>query len=103
MITKTLYIHIAGSSIAGLLTLLGPPSSRLEAAPSARFPVDTPRRWPVCQVESVLASTKRTTRSGLSYSLPASTGTKSTRGVLSFVSPEGETINYFGIRFVEVD
>lgn len=59
MITKALYIHIASSSIAGLLTLLGLPSSRVEAAPSARFSVDTPRRWPVCQVESVLASTKR--------------------------------------------
>ncbi|MEI6621257.1 MAG: hypothetical protein WCP28_05060 [Actinomycetes bacterium] len=43
------------------------------------------------------------TRSGISYSLPASTGTKSARGVLSFVSAEGETINYFGIRFSEVN
>lgn len=41
------------------------------------------------------------TKSGVSYSLPASTGTKAARGLLSFVSADGETINYFGIRFSE--
>jgi hypothetical protein len=42
------------------------------------------------------------TRNGASYSLPASTGTKSTRGTYSFVAPDGETVTYYGIRFSEV-
>ena len=42
------------------------------------------------------------TKSGATYSLPASTGTKSTRGTYSFVAPDGETVTYYGIRFNEV-
>jgi len=43
----------------------------------------------------------KSTKSGASYSLPASTGTKSARGVYSFVASDGETISYYGIRFSE--
>ncbi len=82
---------VALSKIHDALTML--PSARKEY-PKPDFTRD---------LYSLDISDARMTRSGLSYSLPASTGTKSTRGVLSFVSPEGETINYFGIRFVEVD
>jgi hypothetical protein len=42
------------------------------------------------------------TKSGAVCSLPASTGTKGTRGLLSFVAPDGETVTYYGIRFMEV-
>lgn len=42
------------------------------------------------------------TKSGAICSLPASTGTKGTRGILSFVAPDGETVSYYGIRFSEV-
>ncbi len=41
------------------------------------------------------------TKSGAAYSLPASTGTKSTKGTYSFVAPDGETVSYYGIRFSE--
>ena len=41
------------------------------------------------------------TKSGAICSLPASTGTKGTRGILSFVAPDGETVTYYGIRFSE--
>lgn len=41
------------------------------------------------------------TRSGATYSLPASTGTRSARGTYSFVAPDGETVTYYGIRFSE--
>ncbi|HTX39009.1 MAG TPA: hypothetical protein VME43_28485 [Bryobacteraceae bacterium] len=41
------------------------------------------------------------TKSGSTYSLPASTGTKSARGTYSFVAPDGETVTYYGIRFTE--
>jgi hypothetical protein len=44
----------------------------------------------------------RKTRSGIAYSLPASTGTKTARGTYSFVAPDGETVTYYGIRFSEV-
>ena len=44
----------------------------------------------------------RKTRSGIAYSLPASTGTKNIRGTYSFVAPDGETVTYYGIRFSEV-
>lgn len=45
------------------------------------------------------------TKSGAKFSLPASTGLKGTgaRRIFSFVAPDGETINYFGIRFTESD
>jgi hypothetical protein len=42
------------------------------------------------------------TRSGATYSLPASTGTKTAKGTFSFVAPDGETVSYYGIRFSEV-
>ena len=42
------------------------------------------------------------TKSGAIYSLPASTGTKTTRGTYSFNAPDGETVTYYGIRFSEV-
>jgi hypothetical protein len=41
----------------------------------------------------------RATRGGAAVSLPASTGTKGQRGVLSFVSPDGESVTYYGLRF----
>lgn len=41
------------------------------------------------------------TRSGATYSLPASTGTRSARGTYSFIAPDGETVTYYGIRFGE--
>lgn len=39
------------------------------------------------------------TKAGLSVSLPASTGTKSSKGLFTFVAPDGELITYFGVRF----
>jgi hypothetical protein len=42
------------------------------------------------------------TKSGATYSLPASTGTKGAKGTFSFVAPDGETVSYYGIRFDEV-
>ncbi len=41
------------------------------------------------------------TKSNATYSLPASTGTKSTKNVLTFVSLSGEQITYYGIRFTQ--
>ncbi len=41
------------------------------------------------------------TKSGATFSLPASTGTKGGKGVYTFVAPDGETVSYYGIRFVE--
>lgn len=43
----------------------------------------------------------RQTRSGARVSLPAATGTKGQKGVLSFVGPDGELVTYYGIRFEE--
>lgn len=42
------------------------------------------------------------TRSGAKLSLPASTGTKGSKGTFSFVSPDGETVTYYGVHFLEV-
>jgi hypothetical protein len=42
------------------------------------------------------------TKSGATYSLPASTGTKGAKSTYSFVAPDGETVSYYGIRFSEV-
>ena len=39
------------------------------------------------------------TKSGVAFTLPASTGTKSAKGTYSFVAPDGETVSYYGIRF----
>ncbi|HUQ94901.1 MAG TPA: hypothetical protein VM120_24695 [Bryobacteraceae bacterium] len=41
------------------------------------------------------------TRSGATCSLPASTGTKTSKGTYSFIGPDGETVTYYGIRFTE--
>jgi hypothetical protein len=41
------------------------------------------------------------TKSGASFSLPASTGTKGSKGTYSFVAPDGEPVTYYGIRFME--
>jgi hypothetical protein len=41
------------------------------------------------------------TKAGATISLPASTGTKGARGTFSFVSPDGEPVTYYGIRFLE--
>ncbi len=41
------------------------------------------------------------TKAGAVLSLPASTGTKGAKRAFSFVSPEGETIPYYGLRFSE--
>lgn len=41
------------------------------------------------------------TKSGAKISLPASTGTKGARGMFAFVSPDGERVTYYGIRFLE--
>ncbi len=43
----------------------------------------------------------RETRSGARFSLPASTGTRSSRSVYRFMSPDGEMVTYYGIRFTE--
>jgi hypothetical protein len=41
----------------------------------------------------------RQTKSGARVSLPAATGTKGQKGVLTFVGPDGELVTYYGIRF----
>ena len=43
----------------------------------------------------------RQTKSGAQVSFPASTGTRSSRGTLSFVGPDGQVITYYGIQFSE--
>ena len=43
----------------------------------------------------------RQTKSGARVSLPAATGTKGQKGVLTFVGPDGELVTYYGIRFEE--
>jgi hypothetical protein len=42
------------------------------------------------------------TKTGAKLSLPASTGTKGSKGTFSFVSPDGETVTYYGLQFSEV-
>ena len=44
----------------------------------------------------------RTTRRGLQVSFPASSGTRSSQGVFSFVAPDGQVVTYYGIQFSEV-
>ncbi len=44
----------------------------------------------------------RTTSRGLHVSFPASSGTRSTRGIFSFVAPDGQAVTYYGIQFSEV-
>lgn len=41
------------------------------------------------------------TKSGARLSFPASTGTKTARGTLSFVAPDGELVTYYGVSFSE--
>lgn len=41
----------------------------------------------------------RTTKTGSPFSLPASTGTKSPKGTFTFLSPDGELLTFFGVRF----
>ncbi len=43
----------------------------------------------------------RQTKSGARVSLPAATGTKGQKGILTFVGPDGELVTYYGIRFEE--
>ena len=43
----------------------------------------------------------RQTKAGARVSLPAATGTKGQRGILTFVGPDGELVTYYGIRFEE--
>ena len=47
------------------------------------------------------ASGVKKTRSGATVSFPASTGTRSPRGLFSFVGPDGQDVQYYGIRFTE--
>ena len=41
----------------------------------------------------------REVRAGATVSFPASTGTRSARGAISFIGPSGETILFYGIQF----
>ena len=41
----------------------------------------------------------REVRSGAKVSFPASTGTRSARGAISFIGPSGETVLFYGIQF----
>ena len=43
----------------------------------------------------------KTTRSGAVVSFEASTGTRSSRNLFTFVGPDGHEIKYYGIRFTE--
>ena len=45
----------------------------------------------------------KTTGRGLRVSFPASSGTRGSRGVFSFVAPDGQVLTYYGIQFSEVD
>ncbi len=49
------------------------------------------------------ASSLMKTKSGSVVSFHASTSTRSGKGVFSFVGPEGQEIQYYGVRFAEVD
>ena len=44
----------------------------------------------------------KTTRRGLQVSFPASSGTRVSRGVFSFVAPDGQVVTYYGIQFSEI-
>ena len=44
----------------------------------------------------------KTTRRELHVSFPASSGTRSSQGVFSFVAPDGQVVTYYGIQFSEV-
>ena len=44
----------------------------------------------------------KATSRGLQVSFPASSGTRSSQGVFSFVAPDGQVVTYYGIQFSEV-
>lgn len=48
-------------------------------------------------------SGETTLKSGATVSFSASTGTRSTRGVFSFIGPDGQMAQYYGIRFTHRD
>ena len=43
------------------------------------------------------------TRKGATVSFPASTGTRGSRGLFTFVGPDGRDVQYYGLRFAEGD
>ena len=43
------------------------------------------------------------TRRGAAVYFPSSTGTRSSRGLFTFVGPDGQDIQYYGVRFAETD
>ena len=47
------------------------------------------------------AGTVKKTRSGATVSFPASTGARSSRGLFIFVGPDGQDVQYYGVRFTE--
>ena len=49
------------------------------------------------------ASGIKTTRAGATVSFPASTGARSSRGVFTFVGPDGNNVSYYGIRFTAAE
>ena len=42
-------------------------------------------------------------KTGVTVSFPASTGTRGTRGLFTFVGPDGQDVQYYGVRFTEAD
>ena len=48
---------------------------------------------------AVQESGVREVRAGARVSFPASTGTRSARGAISFIGPSGETVLFYGIQF----
>jgi hypothetical protein len=89
LVAKDYGATVALSSIYQALTLLPGTTSAYSQTDFARdlFLVD----------RSGLTHTK----SGARVSLPASTGTKESKGTYSFTAPDGETTTYYGIRFTE--
>lgn len=43
------------------------------------------------------------TKQGAAVSFPSSTGTRRSKGVFSFVGPDGRDVHYYGLRFTEGD
>lgn len=41
------------------------------------------------------------TRKGAAISFPSSTGTRHSKGIFSFVGPDGSAVEYYGVRFTE--
>ena len=42
-------------------------------------------------------------KSGATVSFPASTGTRSARGLFTFIGPDGRDVQYYGVRFTDGD